>query len=77
MLWGGWAPPVTAAALVVLARVGRDDVSWAPVSVKLALALALVLLLAWNSRFLSIPRGLAALIGFVALVEAGVAVVGQ
>jgi hypothetical protein len=77
MLWGGWAELVTGAALVVLALVAGDAVAWAPVSVKLVLTLFLVLLLVRNRQFLSIPRGLWALIGVLALVNTGLSVLWQ
>ena len=77
MLWGGWAELVTGVALVVLALVTGGPVSWAPVSVKLATTLFLVLVLARNRRFLSIPRGLWALIGVLTLVDAGLSVLWQ
>jgi hypothetical protein len=76
MLWGGWAELVTGAALVVLALVARDAVAWGP-GVKLVLTLFLVLLLVRNRQFLSIPRGLWALIGVLALVNAGLSVLWQ
>lgn len=77
MLWGGWAELVTGVALVVLALVGGVGVAWVPVAVKLGTTLFLVLLLARNRRFLSIPRGLWALIGVLALLDAGLSVLWQ
>jgi membrane-anchored protein YejM (alkaline phosphatase superfamily) len=63
MLWGGWLELVTGVALVVLAVLGTGRVAWWPVSLKLALTLFVVVLLVGNRRFLSIPRGLLALVG--------------
>jgi hypothetical protein len=77
MLWGGWAELVTGVALVVLALVAGGSVAWVPVSVKLVITLFLVLVLARNRRFLSIPRGLWALIGLLTLVDAGLSVLWQ
>jgi hypothetical protein len=77
MLWGGWAELVTGVALVVLALVAGGSVAWVPVSVKLVTTLFLVLVLARNRRFLSIPRGLWALIGVLTLVDAGLSVLWQ
>ena len=77
MLWGGWAELVTGVALVVLDLVAGDRVDWAPVVVKLGVTLFVVLLLVRNRRFLSIPRGLWALIGGLTLVNAGLSVLWQ
>jgi hypothetical protein len=77
MFWGGWAELVTGVALVVLALGGGGSVAWVPVTVKLVITLFLVLLLARNRRFLSIPRGLWALIGVLTLLGAGLSVLWQ
>jgi hypothetical protein len=62
---------------VVLALVGGGSVAWVPVTVKLVITLFLVLLLARNRRFLSIPRGLWALIGVLTLLGAALSVLWQ
>jgi hypothetical protein len=77
MLWGGGAELLTGVALVVLELVAGDRVGWAPAAVKLGITLFVVLLLLRNRRFLSIPRGLWALIGCLTLLNAGVAVLWQ
>jgi len=77
MLWGGGAQLLTGVALVVLELVGHDQVGWGQVAVKLGITLFVVLLLLRNRRFLSIPRGLWALIGGLTLVNAGVSVLWQ
>ena len=74
MLWGGWAELVTGVALVVLGASGAGVVAWWPVSIKLVLTLVVVLLLVRNRRFLSVPRGLCALLGALALAAAALAV---
>jgi hypothetical protein len=74
MLWGGCVELATGVALVV---VTGGPVDWGPASVKLVTTLFLVLLLVRNRRFLSIPRGLWALIGGLALVSAGLSVLWQ
>jgi hypothetical protein len=77
MLWGGWGALVSGVALVVLALVAGERVGWGPLSVKLVLTLFLVVVLARNRRFLSIPRGLWALIGGLTLLTTGVSVLWQ
>lgn len=70
MLWGGWTELGTGVALVVLGLAGTRPVAWWPVGLKLVLTLFVVLLLVRNRRFLSIPRGLHALIGLLTLTGA-------
>lgn len=74
MLWGGWAELVTGVALAVLTLVGDRPFGWWPVSLKLVITLFVVLLLVRNRRFLSIPRGLLALIGVLTFAAAAVSV---
>jgi hypothetical protein len=74
MLWGGWAELVTGVALVVLELVDGGTVAWWPVGIKLVVTLFAVLLLARNRRFLSVPRGLCALIGVLSLAATALAV---
>ena len=57
-----------------LALVAGDDVDWGPVGVKTAVTLFLVLLLARNRRFLSVPRGLWLLMGLLTLLNAALSV---
>lgn len=77
MLWGGWGALATGVVLVVLALAAGEPVAWGPVAVKLVVTLFLVVLLARNRCFLSVPRGLGALIGGLTLVTAGVSVLWQ
>jgi hypothetical protein len=77
MLWGGWGALGTGVALVVLGLVPGERTAWGPVSVKLLITLFLVVVLVRNRRFLSIPRGLWALIGGLSLVVTGVSVLWQ
>jgi uncharacterized membrane protein HdeD (DUF308 family) len=74
MLWGGWTELASGALLVVLALVAGDPVDWGLVGVKTAVTLFLVLLLARNRRFLSVPRGLWLLMGLLTLLEAALSV---
>ena len=77
MLWGGWLELASGVVLVVLALVGSTAVDWGPVAVKLTVTLFLVLLLARNRRYLSVPRGLWALLGVLTLLNAGLSVLWQ
>ncbi|CAA9294791.1 MAG: hypothetical protein AVDCRST_MAG48-865 [uncultured Friedmanniella sp.] len=74
MLWGGWAELGSGAVLVVLALVAGQEVGWGPVGVKTGVTLFLVLLLARNRRFLSVPRGLWVLLGLLTLLSAALSV---
>ena len=74
MLWGGWTELGSGVVLVALALAAGDDVAWGPVGVKTAVTLFLVLLLARNRRFLSVPRGLWLLMGLLALLNAALSV---
>ena len=74
MLWGGWAELGSGVVLVTLALTAGDAVAWAPVAVKTAITLFLVLLLVRNRRFLSVPRGLCLLMGLLTLLNTGLSV---
>jgi len=74
MLAGGWTELASGVVLVALTGSAGERVAWAPVSVKLGLTLVLVLLLARNRRFLSIPRGLWALLVLLTLVSTALSV---
>ena len=77
MVWGGCVELVTGVGLVLVSLVAGVPVDWGPASVKLATTLFLVLVLVRNRRFLSIPRGLWALVGGLTLVSAGLSVLWQ
>jgi hypothetical protein len=77
MLIGGWTQLVSGLALAVLLELGQDPadpVNHAKLGVKLAVAAIVVLLVAVNRRFQSIPKGLWLLITGLTLVNAGIAV---
>ena len=74
MLHGGWTQLVTGLALVALLEIGPEPVNHVKVGVKLAITLVVVLLVAKNRRFTSIPKGLWALMGVLTLANAGIAV---
>jgi hypothetical protein len=77
MLHGAWLELLTGAALVVLLVLGGGELAYAQLSVKLGLTLLIVLLVTVNRKFLSIPRGLWALITVLALISSGVSVLWQ
>lgn len=74
MLAGGWTALLSGVVLVVLALVAGHDVAWGPVGVKTGVTLVLVLLLARNRRFLSVPRGLWLLMGLLTLTNTALSV---
>jgi hypothetical protein len=77
MLAGAWLSLLSGAALVALLVVNHGDIHYGPLAVKLFLTLVIVLLVGVNRKFLSIPRGLWALLTGFALANAGVAVLWQ
>ncbi|MET0693999.1 MAG: hypothetical protein ABWY56_08705 [Propionibacteriaceae bacterium] len=77
MLYGAWIELVTGAGLVALVVIEEQVPHYAQLAVKLALTLFIVLLVAVNRKFESIPRGLWALIGLMTLINAGLAVLWQ
>lgn len=74
MLSGAWLELVSGAALVVFLVLRHDELHYPENAVKLALTLLLLLLVAKNRRFQTIPRGLLVLIGTLTLVTAGLSV---
>jgi hypothetical protein len=77
MLVGAWTQLASGLALAALLEVGNgpaDPVNHAKLGVKLAVAAIVVLLVAKNRKFQSIPKGLWGLITALTLVNAGVAV---
>ena len=77
MLHGAWIELVSGAGLVLLLVLGREPIAYGQLSVKLGVTLLLVLLVFANRRFSSIPRGLWVLLGLMALINTGVAVLWQ
>jgi hypothetical protein len=77
MLVGAWTQVVSGLALVALLELAPDPaepVNHVKLGVKLAVAAVVLLLVAKNRKFASIPRGLWALITGLTLVNAGIAV---
>ncbi len=77
MLHGAWTQLVTGLALVTWLEFGPDQLNYAKIGVKLAITVLVVLLVAKNRKFASIPRGLWALIGAMTLANASLAVLWQ
>lgn len=77
MLHGGLTVLVSGLALVVLARLAAEEVDWVKIAVKLIVTVVVVGLLLVNRRFLSIPRGLWALLTALTLANAAIAVLWQ
>ena len=77
MLIGAWTQLASGLALAALLELGNDPadpVNHAKLGVKLAVAAIVVLLVAKNRKFQSIPKGLWGLITALTLANAGVAV---
>lgn len=82
MVHGAWTQLVSGVLLVGQREAGLDptvdgDLDLVKVGVKLMITLAVVVLVAKNRKFATIPRGLWVLIGAMTLVNAGVAVLWQ
>ncbi len=74
MVHGALTQLVTGITLVVLAQVGGEPVDWVPISIKTVITLFLVLITFRNRQFVSIPRGLWALLTGLTFVNAALAV---
>jgi hypothetical protein len=74
MVCGALTQLLTGIALFVVGQVGGEPVNWVPISIKTLITLFLVLITFRNRRFLSIPRGLWALLTGLTLVNAAVGV---
>lgn len=77
MLHGSLTLLITGLALVTLEEIGPDPVNHVKIAIKLIITAMIVLLVAKNRKFASIPRGLWGLIGGLAIVNAAVAVLWQ
>lgn len=74
MLYGAWISLLTGAGLVVLVFVRQQSVHWVEYAIKLVLAVLIVLLVAKNRKFQSVPRGLLLIIVAATLVSGALAV---
>ena len=77
MLNGSFALLITGLALVALAELGPDPVNHVKIAIKLVISAVIVVLVAKNRKFASIPRGLWGLIGALTVANAAVAVLWQ
>lgn len=77
MLWGAWIELATGAALVARQVWADQQLHWAPLAIKLAVTVFVVLVVAKNRKFETIPRGLWVIIGLGTLSNAGLAVLWQ
>jgi hypothetical protein len=74
MLQGAWIELVTGGALVAWLVLAHQDLHYAELAVKFALTLLVVLLVAKNRKFQSIPRGLWVIIGALTLTNTALSV---
>jgi hypothetical protein len=77
MLHGSLTLLITGLALVTLEELGPGPVNHVKIAIKLVLTAMIVLLVAKNRKFASIPRGLWGLIGGLTIANAAVAVLWQ
>jgi hypothetical protein len=77
MLNGSFTLLITGVALVALDGVGPDPVNYVKIAIKLLIAVVIVVLVAKNRKFASIPRGLWGLIGALTIADAALAVLWQ
>ena len=77
MLNGSFTLLVTGLALVALDDVGPDPVNHVKIVIKLLITAVIVVLVAKNRKFATIPRGLWGLIGGLTIANAALAVLWQ
>jgi hypothetical protein len=77
MLNGSFTLLITGLALVVLEEIGPHPVNYVKIAIKLLITAVIVVLVAKNRKFASIPRGLWGLIGALTITNAAVAVLWQ
>jgi hypothetical protein len=77
MLNGSFTLLITGLALVVLEEIGSHPVNYVEIAIKLLITAVIVVLVAKNRKFASIPRGLWGLIGALTITNAAVAVLWQ
>lgn len=74
MLYGAWGQLVTGAGLVALEIAQSQPLDYVPYAVKLVVTLLIVVLVAKNRKFQSIPGGLLLIIAALSLTNVAVAV---
>lgn len=77
MLNGSFTLLITGLALVALEQVGAEPVDHVKIAIKLLITVVIVVLVAKNRKFPTIPRGLWGLIGGLTIANAAVAVLWQ
>jgi hypothetical protein len=77
MLNGSFTLLLTGIALVVLEELGSESVNYIKIAIKLIITMAIVVLVAKNRKFATIPRGLWGLIGGLTIVNGALAVLWQ
>ena len=77
MLNGSFTLLLTGLALVTVEELGADQVNYVKITIKLLLMAVIVVLVAKNRKFATIPRGLWGLIGGLTIANAVVAVLWQ
>ena len=77
MLNGSFTLLITGLVLVALDELGPDPVNHIKIAIKLVITAVIVVLVAKNRKFASIPRGLWGLIGALTIANAAVAVLWQ
>lgn len=82
MVYGAWTQLITGVALVGLLEAGLDPaveagLNYAKIALKLAVTAMIVVLVAKNRKYLSIPKGLWGLLAAMTLLNAGLAVLWQ
>jgi hypothetical protein len=77
MLNGSFTLMITGLALVALEEVGAEPVNHVKIAIKLLITAVIVVLVAKNRKFATIPRGLWGLIGGLTIANAAVAVLWQ
>jgi hypothetical protein len=77
MLNGSFTLLITGLALVALEEVGAEPVNHLKIVIKLLITVVIVVLVAKNRKFATIPRGLWGLIGGLTIANAAVAVLWQ
>jgi hypothetical protein len=77
MLNGSFTLLITGLALVVSEEIGSGPVNYIKIAIKLLITVVIVLLVAKNRKFATIPRGLWGLIGALTITNAALAVLWQ
>jgi hypothetical protein len=77
MLNGSFTLLITGLALVVFEEIGSGPLNYVKIAIKLLITVVIVVLVAKNRKFATIPRGLWGLIGALTITHAALAVLWQ